>query len=95
MSDKQHHFKISSEVDVDAREIQLLKTHFLEYDIPNKNRHLANEPKNVTGYLVHVFLYLKYGHQVDTRVDFGTEGDAAAEWCDIIKDDWRKYTEGV
>jgi hypothetical protein len=80
---------ISSELEAQVSEIQSLKTTVEEYQVPNPDVHMPNDPKTITKYRVIVKVNFKYGTSDYTMVDFDVEGDAAAEWCDIIKDEWR------
>jgi hypothetical protein len=80
---------ISSELEVAVKEVQSIKTTVEEYQVPNPDVHMPNDPKNITHYRVRIWVNFKYGTMEHTTVEFSDDADAAAEWCDIIKSDWR------
>jgi hypothetical protein len=80
---------ISSELEAQVSEIQSIKTTVEEYQVPNPDVHMPNDPKTITKYRVIVKVNFRYGNTDQTVIDFDDDADAAAEWCDIIKTDWR------
>lgn len=85
---------IGSEIELDATKVQLLKTEVEEYQVTNPNYHMPSDPKTIPCWRVRVTVFLENGCVDMTTVDFGEESDAASEWCDIIKDDWRRHYNG-